>query len=147
MATIEYRCPHHLRDAYSTAGRCQRAFCNQPLVRSVGPTLPLVLSIRDANGDELGAIELDDFRRRFPQALTVSEAALFRDDRAMSRIEEIVRIGSDPSAPENVRAGNACGVLLLDLATLAMAHTRGYRPAPPPPPQPDPIDAVAETTS
>lgn len=105
---------------------------------------PFTLVMRDARGVEFGEIHLDDFRSRFWEAFVVSKHALDGVDRAVQRVQQIFDTARDPSAPDDVRRGNACGVLLVDLAMRAVAHSRGYVPAPPPPPAPDPIEVDSE---
>lgn len=107
---------------------------------------PFTLVLRDARGVEFGEIRLEDFRCRFWEAFVVSKHAMDGVDRAAERVKQIVDTARDPNAPDDVRRGNACGVLLLDLAMRAVAHSRGYVPAPPPAPAPDPIETDCEAS-
>jgi hypothetical protein len=104
-----------------------------------------ILVLRDTqSGVDVGEIYLNDFRRRFWEAFVVSKAAMSGVEVARERVWHVVSTARDPRAPEDLRRGSVCGVLLLDLAMRAVAYCRGYAPVPPPPPAPEPIEAEGE---
>lgn len=108
------------------------------------PVGSLRILVCDQEHHTLGEMWLEDFLKKFPEALVVAGAAASGVVPARRRIEEIIATAGDTSTPAELRRGTTCGVVLLDMALRAVFHYAGRRPPPATADERETIDCATE---